>query len=156
MKNILTVLAFAFFPVLAATADAGDKKTDTFWSYDIFELIQQVETGGEPNGGRGAVGDGGKSIGPYQIGLMYHTDAQERNRDLDNWKSCLESYEYSERVLHTYMLRYAKSEWSRALKGEATLKDLEKIARIHNGGPRGYKKSATDLYWSKVLRILSK
>jgi len=26
----------------------------------------------------------------------------------------------------------------------------EDIARIHNGGPNGYKKTATDQYWVKV------
>ena len=26
----------------------------------------------------------------------------------------------------------------------------EDLARIHNGGPNGYKKTATDGYWKKV------
>ena len=31
----------------------------------------------------------------------------------------------------------------------------EDIARIHNGGPNGYKKESTEKYWSKVKKILN-
>ena len=33
---------------------------------------------------------------------------------------------------------------------------IEDIARIHNGGPNGYKKQATDVYWLKVKAQLKK
>jgi len=32
---------------------------------------------------------------------------------------------------------------------------LEMLARIHNGGPRGYLKPATLKYWLKVQRLLT-
>ena len=31
---------------------------------------------------------------------------------------------------------------------------LEDIARIHNGGPNGWKKKSTDAYWAKVKKEL--
>jgi len=31
---------------------------------------------------------------------------------------------------------------------------FEVLARIHNGGPLGWKKTATDAYWAKVKRVL--
>ena len=31
----------------------------------------------------------------------------------------------------------------------------EDIARIHNGGPNGYKKKSTEKYWQKVKKVLS-
>jgi hypothetical protein len=34
-------------------------------------------------------------------------------------------------------------------------KDYEKLARIHNGGPRGHTKSATVKYWRKVEKALA-
>ena len=42
------------------------------------------------------------------------------------------------------MKRYANDD---RLGRYATAED---IARIHNGGPNGYKKDATDSYWNKV------
>jgi len=33
-------------------------------------------------------------------------------------------------------------------------KSAKDLARIHNGGPRGHKKSATLAYWSKIESAL--
>jgi len=52
-------------------------------------------------------------------------------------------------VFDAYMRRYARSAWTNPLKFDA-----EKVARIHNGGPRGYKKKATEKYWKKVKILL--
>ena len=119
------------------------------WS-DALAAIRQVETGGEPNGGVGAVGDNGAALGPLQIHLAYHFDAAERDSSLRNYKDCLTSLDYSERVVKAYMGRYAKPEAKRLLAGTATLADVEKVARIHNGGPKGHRKKATAKYWRKV------
>ena len=55
----------------------------------------------------------------------------------------------ADRVVRCYMKRYATP---RRLGREATMQD---IARIHNGGPNGYKKQATLKYWKKVEKILN-
>ena len=54
---------------------------------------------------------------------------------------------YAERVVMAYLHRYAK----KALAD----KDYEKLARIHNGGPRGHTKRATIKYWAKVEKALA-
>ncbi len=119
------------------------------WS-DALAAIRQVETGGEPDNGIGAVGDNGHALGPFQIWMPYHFDAAERDSSLKSYKSCLTSLDYSERVVQAYMGRYAKAEAKRLRAGKGTLADVEKVARIHNGGPRGHKKKATMNYWRKV------
>ena len=58
------------------------------------------------------------------------------------------SMEYSERVMQSYMCHYANP--SRLGRGVTK----EDIARIHNGGPNGYKKSSTISYWDKVRSYL--
>ena len=128
------------------------------WS-DVFQALRVVETGGQPNAGRGAIGDGGNAYGPYQIWMPYFADATERQyegiptQDI-SWEDCLNDTYASEVVVLAYMRRYAKDEYFRLVDGTATLEDVEKIARIHNGGPRGHSKSATLGYWAKVQEVL--
>ena len=50
---------------------------------------------------------------------------------------------YAENVVVEYMKRYAT-------KRRLGVVTPEKVARIHNGGPNGWKISATDKYWAKV------
>ncbi|KAJ8037318.1 Lysozyme 1 [Holothuria leucospilota] len=94
--------------------------------------------------------DGGSfSCGPYQIKLSYWQDALLRGGDLDgNWKTCSESFECSERAVQGYMARYAT--YSR-IGHEPTCEDF---ARIHNGGPNGYRNQATVGYWNRVNACL--
>lgn len=128
------------------------------WS-DVLSALRVVETGGQPNAGRGAVGDNGNAYGPYQIWMPYFADATERQyegiptQDI-SWEDCLNDTYASEVIVLAYMRRYAKDEYFRLVDGIATLEDVEKIARIHNGGPRGHSKSATLGYWAKVQEVL--
>ena len=114
-----------------------------------------METGGCVNIGVGVIGDKGMSIGPYQIGVAYHTDAAQKDRLLTDYDQCLHSISYSERVVMAYMRRYARSAIGRLMAGKGTLKDVEIVSRIHNGGPRANRSSLrhrTDTYWAKVRR----
>ena len=61
----------------------------------------------------------------------------------------------AERVVRAYMSRYASGALRRLELGQGSLKDVEMIARIHNGGPRGHRKQATLGYWGKVRRALA-
>lgn len=127
--------------------------------YEVLEAIRLVETGGEPNEGLGAVGDGGKAIGPFQIWLPYFVDATERtyeNIPTANiaYEDCATSRWAAETIVLAYMYRYARPEFQRLEAGTATLADVEKIARIHNGGPKGHTKAATLAYWTKVQEML--
>ena len=122
---------------------------DQFW-----DAIKQVESGGDEN----AVGDNGMSIGPLQIQRAYYNDATERNSSLQSGKyagykyeNCKGrgSFEYSRAVAEAYMDRYATE---RRLGHPPNYEDK---ARIHNGGPNGYKMSATIPYWEKVEKIFN-
>ena len=149
---MLIHLLLLFMIAMIITSDAAAEERYS-WR-DALDAIRQVETGGEPNDGVGARGDGGAAIGPYQIHRIYHTDAAERDKTLTKYESCLSSKSYSEKVMRAYMNRYARAELRRLQAGQGTRADVEKVARIHNGGPRGHKKKATDKYWEKVSRHL--
>ncbi|KAJ8037315.1 Invertebrate-type lysozyme 3 [Holothuria leucospilota] len=94
---------------------------------------------------------GSLSCGPYQIKLPYWQDARLKGGDLDgDWKKCSASFDCSERAVQGYMARYATSG---RIGHTPTCEDF---ARIHNGGPNGYKNPATIGYWNKVKACLSR
>lgn len=139
------------FLILALVTLAGSAEAQTTYSWrQTLDAVRQVETGGCPNEGVGARGDGGNALGPYQIWSAYHQDAADRDRTLTSYAKCLSSKQYSERVVRAYMNRYARAELARLEAGTGTLADVQKVARIHNGGPRGHRKQATLAYWRKV------
>ena len=115
---------------------------------DALDAIKQVETGS--GSGVGVKGDGGRAAGPLQIHRIYHIDAAERDRSLTDYQRCLTDRAYSERVVRASMRRYCRSQAARLDANTATLADLQRIARTHNGGPKGYRKKATLGYWHKV------
>ena len=110
----------------------------------VLQAIRIVESNNTPS----AVGDGGNAIGVYQIWESYWKDATEFSNLGGKYRDCFIP-EYADRVVRCYMKRYATP---RRLGREATMQD---IARIHNGGPNGYKKQATLKYWEKVEKILN-
>jgi hypothetical protein len=113
----------------------------------LLDALRAVETGGEPNGGVGAIGDNGNARGPYQIWRIYWMDAVEHDRILASreYMDVLTDIEYSERVILAY--------WDRWSRGNNS---YEYLARLHNGGPRGPYRDATLPYWSKVKAELHK
>lgn len=97
----------------------------------------EVGTAYQDSDKRGLAGE----LGPLQITKAYWKDSGVPGR----WEDC-RSWEYSVKVLCSYLRRYAK---------EALQKnDFETLARIHNGGPRGAQKPQTASYWEKVQRYL--
>ena len=141
---ILAALALALLaPPAAFDAPAEDAARDPGRARNeqaielVLDAIRVVETGGEPNAGRDATGDGGRSIGPYQIQRAYWIDSGVAGR----WEDCRDA-EYARRVVKAYWQRYCP----RAL-AEA---DLEVLARVHNGGLSGHRKTSTLGYWRKV------
>ena len=109
----------------------------------VLAAIRIVESNNDPS----AVGDNGNAIGVYQIWRSYFRDAVEfGNLDLE-YRDCFVPV-HADTVVRSYMRRYATE---RRLGRPVTMQD---IARIHNGGPNGYKKQATVKYWKKVKAIL--
>jgi len=142
---------------LAVALAGGAVAAEPSYSWrEALDAIRIVETGGEPDDGIGAIGDGGNALGPFQIWSIYHTDAAERDRTLDRYRSCLSSRAYSERVVRAYMKRYVSAAVHRLEAGIGSLKDVERVARTHNGGPRGASKEATVAYWRKVEKALAR
>lgn len=136
-KKILN-LALASMVVFAAGAAPSGSHPD--WTR-FLNALQRVETGGEPNGGEGAIGDGGNALGPFQIHEKgYWKDAIGFDRTIGGeYKDCAER-EYSEKIVMAYLDRYARGQTP------------ENMARIHNGGPKGATKKATDKYAAKFNR----
>ena len=141
------VLLIVLITILSAapTAFCADSLTP------VLQAIRQVESRGDD----GAVGDGGKAIGPYQIWRAYWQDAVEFDPSIGGvYEDCFDPV-YAEKVVRAYMKRYAPK--------NAT---PEQIARIHNGGPSIFKKknstkakdvkawNNTTAYWNKVKRHL--
>ena len=112
----------------------------------LLDALIQVESGGNDK----AIGDNGKAIGCLQIWKIYWTDAVERSGLGGSYVDCMRR-DYSKCVVRAYMNRYGGLAW-KTLDGF----NAEKIARIHNGGPKGYKKRATKAYWKKVEKVLAK
>jgi hypothetical protein len=125
VKRILALLA------LASASHAAPP--ESFWL-----ALHQVETSGR----HGAIlGDNGKSLGPLQISRAYHADSRvagsyEQVTDLA----------YARRVATAYFKRYAPAAWQAG--------DVATLARIHNGGPTGHRKTATLGYADKVRRAM--
>jgi len=132
MRILIIVLLLLF----AYDANAQDER--------FFYALHQVETSGRT----GAIyGDGGRSLGPYQISKAYWLDATHRSPKLRNqgYRS-VTRVDYSKQVVRAWMQRYHP----RAVR----TKDYETMARAHNGGPKGHKKSATLKYWNSFRKFL--
>jgi len=138
-----TLLAALMGIVWLSTGGELQAGIDTWARNDILEAIRFVESSGRVNP---PDGDGGKAIGQYQIHQIYWFDANQFDKKLGgNYQDCRKRA-YAERVIAAYMRRYAKQAWTDG--------DGQTIARIHNGGPKGHQKTATEGYWQRVKQRL--
>ena len=110
----------------------------------FLDAVAEVESGHDDK----ATGDDGKAIGRYQIWSIYWDDAKAFAPAIKGEYSDCRNKEYAERIVVAYLLRYAKN--------AIEVRDYQTLARIHNGGPRGARKTATLKYWEKVEKILAK
>ena len=132
-----------FTVLLAMVASLEDMSSNSL-HVDLLAAMCEVESNCDPS----AVGDNGNAIGAYQIWYDYWYDAVtfKNNDDLklsDGYESCYDK-DYSERVVLAYWERYA------TIKRIGRTPTDEDRARIHNGGPNGYKKDSTLKYWRKI------
>ena len=132
--------------LLATTIHLSACAASTYDDSGVLHAIMMVESGGDPS----AVGDNGKAIGPYQIHRVYWRDAVEFDKSIGGkYADCVRP-EYAVKVVRAYWRRYALE---RRIGRPVTDQDR---ARIHNGGPNGFKKASTNKYWDKVKRCLKK
>ncbi|QDZ25955.1 hypothetical protein HOP50_20g85040 [Chloropicon primus] len=111
---------------------------------NLLRAIRHVETGSCPL--PAPSGDGGKSVGPLQIGYQYFCDAWGTGESEVRWKTKCQNLEFSEDTA----IRY----WSRWCPWALQFLDLEALARAHNGGPRYTMQLKTARYWRKVRESL--
>ena len=113
----------------------------------LEEAIIQVESGGNLY----AIGDlnlKNKAYGCLQIRKPYIDDVNKKLGTNYKAEDCLGKKELSLTIYREYMKIYATKE---NIGREPTSED---IARIHNGGPSGWKNKYTVVYWSKVRKLL--
>lgn len=142
--TVLTMIATAVIILRTGPAIAG--------SVDTTELIQaliQVESTGNDR----AFGDRQKeekAYGPLQVRQPCVDDVNQRYGTHIQAKDLLGDRATSVWVCQKYLELYATQ---KRLGHEPTLQDM---ARIWNGGPSGWKRKDTKVYWAKVSRQLEK
>jgi|TARA_Y100000052_G_scaffold17861_1_gene17467 hypothetical protein len=109
----------------------------------LILVLIQIESGGDNL----AVGDNGLAYGCLQMHKAYVQDAAEyAGRD---WKhEDAFDRETSIDIFIAYASRYATEE---RIGRPVSLQD---IARIHHGGPNGWKKESTIEYWKRARALL--
>ena len=127
---ILTPCWFSTSSASAATVNSNDVER-------LLDAIARIESNCRPK----AVGDGGRALGTYQIHRAYWKDGTRFLRVNWSYRDATDPRK-ARRVVTAYLLHYGKG------------KSLSDMARIHNGGPRGYTKKATLSYARKILAVL--
>lgn len=102
------------------------KRTPTF--DDLLDAIEQVESGGDPN----AVCPDGCCIGAYQISAIYFDDVNRLARLLNSDHA---DFPYTDR----WNKDYSRAMTRFYIKWYGYGKTFEDMARIHHGGPDGWR-----------------
>jgi len=92
-----------------------------------------------------AVGDQGQAYGIAQIHAVMVQDFNQHNGTQYRHKDAF-SVTISKRIFTWYVGHYCTA------KRLGRLPTMEDAARCWNGGPNGYKKTATIKYWQKIRR----
>lgn len=140
MKNII----IAVIAIIATNCNAIELNSR------LLNAICNVES----NGNASAVGDNGKAVGAYQIHKKYVTDVNRickikgfkiRFTFADRYNS------HKSRIMTAIYLDFYGKVYE---KKQGKIATAEILAKIHNGGPNGWKKQATEKYWRKVEKRL--
>ena len=113
----------------------------------LISALIAVESGGNPD----AIGDYGKAVGVLQIRAECVNDV---NRITGNEYTLVHrrSADKSREICAAYLKHYGR-QYERITGKAAT---AETLARIWNGGPRGYRRAGTRRYWAKVQAELQR
>ncbi len=109
----------------------------------LFDAIRHVESRGKVR----AVGDRGRSRGAYQIQRHYWEDACREGGARWSYHRYVWTPWRCEQVMKWYWQRHCPSAYARVARGVGSDYDLEVLARVHNGGPGGHRKSSTLKYF---------
>jgi len=114
----------------------------------FFTALAEFESGTADN----AIGDYGKSLGRYQVGRDFHTDALLFSPSIGGVYQDVTKPDYAEKIITAYMLRYLGADvWN-----NLTDANIQLIARTHNGGPRGASKQSTKEFGVAILNLIKK
>ena len=130
----------AIVTAFVAANVAAVEITDSF-----LDAIVAVESGGNAS----AIGDNGNAYGAYQIHESYVNDVNRISGKNFTHADAFDKKKAKEMV-KIYLTNYGKN-YEKKTGNTAT---NEVLARIHNGGPNGWKKTATQKYWNKVQKEL--
>jgi len=121
------------FLALLLALPAYSAPPESFW-----KALHHVETSGR----LGPIkGDNGAALGPLQIHRVYFQDSGVKGS-----YSQVADLAFARRVATAYLKRYAPKAWERG--------DVVTLARVHNGGPLGHRKAATQSYARKVVNAM--
>jgi hypothetical protein len=141
--NRFNIFALCFsFAVIMSIAVWGEPKQQT---YEVFlKALAQKESGGDPN----AWNEKENAAGLYQIRPCYVADVNrivgyQRFTDSDRWNP-----KQSALMVVIYLDHYATP---KRLDHKPTWYDK---ARIHNGGPDGWRRCSTIKYGKDVVRLM--
>lgn len=109
--------------------------------------IAMVESGGFKNP-ENAVGDNGRALGIYQLHRDYVIDAMKIDRSIKGT--------YEDIALDPVRSKLCVIAYLKHYGIKCGIKDSYRLARIHNGGPRGYLKDSTAKYADRVMLELAK
>jgi hypothetical protein len=134
--------ALILFLTIVATLE-GSETGKVSHHVELLAAMCEVES----NGDCSKVGKVGE-LGCYQIRECYWIDALEHDPSIGGVYEDVLDEEYSQKIILAYWDRYATK------KRLGRIPTDEDRARIHNGGPNGYKKNATVKYWNKIQNEL--
>ncbi len=97
--------------------------------------------------GKVLIGDEGLSKGPYHIGRAYWQDGCEQGNVDWDYNTLVYSRPHCEQIMLWYWQRHCSVALKRC--------DLKTLARIHNGGPTGDRKTATLEYWRQIQKHMA-
>jgi hypothetical protein len=146
MQSLKNKVLIAIILILLRTGPAFAGTVDTT---ELIQALIQVESRGNDR----AFGDRTKeekAYGPLQVRQPCVDDVNRRYGTTIKAKDLLGDRAKSTWVCQKYLEMYATQ---KQLGKEPTYEDM---ARIWNGGPHGWKRSNTVVYWSKVNRQLEK
>jgi hypothetical protein len=117
------------------------------WNHPLFAAMRQVES----FNGKKPVGDQGRSRGVYHIQACYIDDVN-RVYGTRFTLAYRDDPVKSHRIVRLYLAHYGQ------VYTQATGKPVtcEVLARIHNGGPNGWRKPTTVKHWRRVAREMRK
>lgn len=131
--------------ILAVILAAISAQAMNAWHHPLFAAMRQVES----FDGREPVGDKGRSRGVYHIQSCYVADVNRvygTRFTPDDRDDPVKAHQ----IVRLYLAHYGRV-YTKITSKPVT---CEVLARIHNGGPDGWRKKATIKHWRRVERAM--